>query len=79
MGFSLVLIVHPNDTRETMENYKLMGRIFTTLDDDLRRFYEDGNAAAGVRARNMLLEIKKLSQEMRDDIQRCKREGKKKK
>ena len=51
-----------------MEKYKEMGEIFSTLDDELRKFYETGNQAAGVRARNMLLEIRKISQDIRCDI-----------
>lgn len=55
-----------------MEKYKLMAQIFVQLEDELRKFHEKGNKAAGLRARKHLLEIKKLAREMRHDIQRLK-------
>lgn len=41
----------------------------TELEADLEKFYEKGNKAAGTRARKQLQELKKLSQEIRIEIQ----------
>ncbi|CAN5376730.1 histone H1 [soil metagenome] len=41
----------------------------TELEADLEKFYEKGNKAAGTRARKQLQELKKLSQEIRLEIQ----------
>lgn len=39
------------------------------LEEDLVKFYDKGNKAAGTRARKQLQELKKLSQEIRLEIQ----------
>jgi len=44
----------------------------TELEADLEKFYEKGNKAAGTRARKQLQELKKLSQEIRLEIQNMK-------
>lgn len=45
------------------------------LEPDMVKFYEKGNKAAGTRARKTLQEIKKLSQEIRLEIQAKKNAG----
>ena len=50
--------------------------ILTGIEDDMTKFYEKGNKAAGTRARKKLQEIKKLSQEIRLEIQDMKNSGK---
>ncbi len=47
----------------------------TELEADLEKFYEKGNKAAGTRARKQLQELKKLSQEIRLEIQDKKNNG----
>jgi len=46
------------------------------LEGDMVKFYEKGNKTAGTRARKKLQEIKKLSQEIRLEIQDFKNSGK---
>ncbi|WP_069131709.1 histone H1 [Rhodohalobacter halophilus] len=46
------------------------------LEDDMNKFYEKGNKAAGTRARKQLQELKKVSQEIRLEIQDMKNSGK---
>jgi hypothetical protein len=45
------------------------------LEDDMNKFYEKGNKAAGTRARKQLQELKKVSQEIRLEIQDMKNSG----
>lgn len=50
--------------------------LITELEPDMEKFYEKGNKAAGTRARKKLQELKKLSQEIRLEIQDFKNTGK---
>lgn len=43
--------------------------LMTELEEDLVKFYDKGNKAAGTRARKQLQDLKKLSQEIRLEIQ----------
>ena len=43
--------------------------LVSELEEDLQKFYEKGNKAAGTRARKGLQNLKKLSQEIRLEIQ----------
>lgn len=43
--------------------------LMTELEGDMEKFYEKGNKAAGTRARKQLQDLKKLSQEIRLEIQ----------
>ena len=45
------------------------------LEGDMNKFYEKGNKAAGTRARKQLQELKKVSQEIRLEIQDMKNSG----
>lgn len=45
------------------------------LEVELEKFYDKGNKAAGTRARKQLQELKKLSQEIRLEIQDIKNNG----
>lgn len=49
--------------------------LMTELEEDLVKFYEKGNKAAGTRARKQLQELKKLSQDIRLEIQDIKNNG----
>jgi hypothetical protein len=49
--------------------------LMTGLEEDLVKFYDKGNKAAGTRARKQLQELKKLSQEIRLEIQDIKNSG----
>jgi hypothetical protein len=46
------------------------------LETDIQKFYEKGQAAAGTRIRKGLSELKKKSQNMRNEIQSIKNERK---
>lgn len=45
------------------------------LEVELEKFYDKGNKAAGTRARKQLQDLKKLSQEIRLEIQEIKNNG----
>ena len=47
-----------------------------SMEEDVTKFAEKGNAAAGARIRATLQEIKKLSQEFRIEIQEIKKSKK---
>lgn len=49
--------------------------LMTELEDDMDKFYNKGNKAAGTRARKQLQNLKKLSQEIRLEIQDIKNNG----
>lgn len=42
------------------------------LKDDFEKFFVKGNRTAGTRIRRMMQELKKLSQEVRNDVQEYK-------
>ncbi len=46
--------------------------LVSELEVDLEKFYDKGNKAAGTRARKQLQELKKLSQDIRLEIQEIK-------
>ncbi len=45
------------------------------LEEDLVKFYDKGNKAAGTRARKQLQDLKKLAQDIRVEIQNMKNAG----
>lgn len=49
--------------------------LMTDLEVDLEKFYDKGNKAAGTRARKQLQALKKLSQDIRLEIQDIKNNG----
>lgn len=40
-----------------------------SLEGDFKKFYENGNKAAGTRVRKGMLDMKKLAQEIRNEVQ----------
>lgn len=58
-----------------MSRIQQMKSLLDQLEPDLVKFYEKGNKAAGTRARKTLQEIKKVSQEIRLEIQDFKNSG----
>ncbi len=58
-----------------MNRIEQMQSLVEGLEPDMRKFYEKGNKAAGTRARKQLQEIKKVSQEIRLEIQDMKNSG----
>jgi len=47
-----------------------------SMETDVQKFYEKGQAAAGTRIRKGLSELKKKAQDMRNEIQQIKAERK---
>lgn len=52
------------------KRYAQLKRILDGAEEDLMKFYENGNKAAGTRARKSLMELKKLAHEMRQKSSR---------
>ena len=70
-----------NHTSETSSNaqparYAELQALVASLADDFRKFYQDGNKAAGTRVRNGMQEIKNLAQQIRVEVQAIKNGGK---
>ncbi|REL38167.1 histone H1 [Rhodohalobacter sp. SW132] len=59
-----------------MSRIEQVRSLISELEPDMEKFYEKGNKAAGTRARKTLQEIKKVSQEIRLEIQEMKNSGK---
>lgn len=57
-----------------MELLEQIKALVETVEDDVTKFYQQGNKAAAVRARKSLMELKKLAQDLRVDIQDTKKE-----
>lgn len=51
------------------ERYTQLTDVLEGAEEDLMKFYEKGNKAAGTRARKSLMELKKLAHEVRQEIQ----------
>ena len=51
-----------------MENYSNLQALVASLQEDVTKFYEKDNKAAGVRIRKGLQEIKALAQTMRNEV-----------
>jgi deoxyadenosine/deoxycytidine kinase len=46
-----------------------------SLEADFKKFYEQGNKAAGTRVRKGMLDLKNLAQDIRMNVQEIKNEG----
>lgn len=51
-----------------MEKFKELEALVAGMSEDVVKFYEKGNKAAGVRVRKALQDIKALAQEIRKDV-----------
>lgn len=58
-----------------MSRFDELKGIITGIEDDMTKFYTKGNKAAGTRARKGLQNLRKLSQEVRLEIQDIKNKG----
>jgi flagellar biosynthesis/type III secretory pathway protein FliH len=58
-----------------MKRYEELYRVLTSAQDDFRKFYEDGNKAAGTRVRKAMMELRNLAQEIRQEVQEMKNAG----
>ena len=54
------------------EEFEIEGKKFN-LKDDFEKFFVRSNKTAGTRIRKVMQEVKKLSQEIRTDVQEYKR------
>ncbi|MEF8797494.1 MAG: histone H1 [Salinivenus sp.] len=51
------------------ERYSQLTDVLDDAEEDLMKFYEKGNKAAGTRARKSMMQLKKLAHEIRQEIQ----------
>ena len=56
------------------ERYNQLTTLLDDAEEDLMKFYEKENKAAGTRARKSMMELKKLAHEIRQEIQTIKNE-----
>jgi hypothetical protein len=59
-----------------MEKYNELVRFVQGLEVDFQKFYEKGQSAAGTRVRKGLSDLRKLCQEVRNDVQAVKAQRK---
>lgn len=52
-----------------MSRFEDIKNVIEGVEDDMSKFYNKGNKAAGTRARKGLQELRKLAQEVRLEIQ----------
>jgi hypothetical protein len=58
-----------------MSRYDEVKGLVDEMEEDMNKFYNKGNKAAGTRARKSLQELKKLAQDIRVEIQDMKNSG----
>jgi len=58
------------------EKYYKLVEFVKSLEVDVHKFYEKGQAAAGTRLRKGLSDLKKMAQEIRNDVQDVKAQRK---
>jgi hypothetical protein len=56
-----------------MKEYEKIKQLLAAIEEDVIKFSEKGNAAAGTRVRKGLQDVKRACQEMRDAIQDVKK------
>lgn len=52
-----------------MEKFQNIKALITEVEGDIEKFYEKGNKSAGTRIRKVMQDLKKLAQEVRQDVQ----------
>ena len=52
-----------------MELYQKLKDLIAGMEEDFRKFYEKGNNAAGTRVRKSMQDLKKMAQEIRQNVQ----------
>ncbi len=55
-----------------MEKYNELVRFVQSLEADFQKFYERGQSAAGTRVRKGLSDLRRLCQDIRNDVQAVK-------
>lgn len=56
-----------------MKEYEKIKQLIAAIEEDVLKFSEKGNAAAGTRVRKGLQDVKRACQEMRDAVQAVKK------
>lgn len=56
-----------------MKEYEKVKQLVAAIEEDVLKFSDKGNAAAGTRVRKGLQDIKRACQEMRDAVQSLKK------
>jgi len=59
-----------------MQKYQNLVEFLKTLEGDVVKFYDKGQSAAGTRLRKGLSELKKLAQDLRNEVQELKTQRK---
>ena len=59
-----------------MQKYQNLIEFIKTLEGDVVKFYEKGQSAAGTRLRKGLSELKRLAQDLRNEVQDIKAQRK---
>lgn len=59
-----------------MDKYFELVRFVQTLEADFQKFYDKGQSAAGTRVRKGLSELRKMCQDVRNDVQTVKAQRK---
>lgn len=62
-----------------MEQFQKLMDFVKSLEHDFHKFYEKGQAAAGTRVRKGLSDLRRLAQEIRNDVQELKMKRKEEK
>lgn len=52
-----------------MEKFQNIKALIAEVEGDIEKFYEKGNKSAGTRIRKAMQDLKKLAQEVRQDVQ----------
>lgn len=61
------------------QKYEELVKYVQSMETDVQKFYEKGQAAAGTRLRKSLSDLKKMAQEFRNEIQEIKTKKKEEK
>ncbi len=51
-----------------MSRFDEVKNLISGLEEDFKKFYENGNKAAGTRVRNGMNEVKKIAQDVRKEV-----------
>ncbi|MBB6238313.1 hypothetical protein HDC90_002946 [Pedobacter sp. AK013] len=51
-----------------MDKFKKVQDLISSVEADVTKFYDGGNAAAGTRVRKAMQDLKVLAQEIRDEV-----------
>lgn len=54
--------------RKKMDKFKKVQEVIASVEADVTKFYDNGNAAAGTRVRKAMQDLKVLAQEIRSEV-----------